>query len=96
MSEGTMDPAHPGLPTTRAEIERHLCEGLAKALGLATESIVTTKAFTAFGLDSIKAFALTGDLAEWLDHDLPATLFWDHPNIEALTTYVADVLDIEQ
>ena len=43
-----------------------------------------------------KAFALTGDLAEWLDRDLPATLFWDHPNIEALTGYVADVLGLAE
>ena len=53
-------------------------------------------AFTAFGLDSIKAFALTGDLAEWLDRELPATLFWDYPNIETLAAYVCKVLGIEE
>lgn len=83
-------------PETRADVEEYLKLGLAKALNLSPDQVDPKKAFTAFGLDSIKAFALTGDLAEWLDHDLPATLFWDHPNIEALTTYVASVLDIHQ
>jgi phthiocerol/phenolphthiocerol synthesis type-I polyketide synthase D len=86
----------PTFPTTRKQVEDHLRIGLADALGVAPDAVASDKAFAAFGLDSIKAFALTGDLAEWLDKELPATLFWDHPNIEALTTHITNILGIEQ
>ncbi len=82
-------------PTTRKEVEDHLRLGLAEALGVGPEAIDARKAFTTFGLDSIKAFALTGDLAEWLDQELAATLFWDYPNIEALTTHISNLMGIE-
>ncbi|MCA9554606.1 MAG: acyl carrier protein [Acidobacteria bacterium] len=81
---------------SRAQVEKFLRLGLAEALGISPDAVDPTRTFTTFGLDSIKAFALTGDLAEWLDRDLPATLFWDHPNIEALTGYVADVLGLAE
>lgn len=83
-------------PQSPEDVERHLRTGFARALGLEPEQIDPTKAFTAFGLDSIKAFALTGDLAEWLGRELPATLFWDYPNIDALTAYVVGELGLEE
>jgi len=83
-------------PSTEAEVESALRGGLAGALGIDAAQVDPKKAFTAFGLDSIKAFALTGDLAEWLDRELPATLFWDYPNIETLAAYVCKVLGIEE
>ncbi len=39
---------------------------------------------TTFGLDSIAVFTLTGDLAEWLNRDLRATLLWEFPTIQLL------------
>jgi acyl carrier protein len=45
--------------------------------------------FTDYGLDSIAVFTLTGDLAEWLDCDLPATLLWEYPTIESLAQHLA-------
>lgn len=76
------------------QIEARLLASLAEVLELAPERIDRTKPFTDFGLDSIKAFTLTGDLAEWIDQDLPATLFWDYPNVEALARFVAEQLGI--
>lgn len=81
--------------TSRAEVVAHLREGLANALGIPPEQVDSQRPFTAFGLDSIKAFALTGDLAEWMDRDLPATLFWDYPTIEALAGYVCESLGLQ-
>jgi amino acid adenylation domain-containing protein len=42
------------------------------------------------GLDSLTAFTLTGDLVDWLGRDLPASLFWDYPTIEALSQYLIE------
>ena len=76
------------------QIEARLVASLAEVLELPPERIERLKPFTDFGLDSIKAFSLTGDLAEWIDQDLPATLFWDYPNVEALARYVAEQLGV--
>ena len=76
------------------QIEARLVASLAEVLELPPERIERLKPFTDFSLDSIKAFSLTGDLAEWIDQDLPATLFWDYPNVEALARYVAEQLGV--
>jgi acyl carrier protein len=93
-SEGT--PPRPEDLRSRDELEAFLRTGLAAALGISADAVERRQTFTTFGLDSIKAFALTGDLAEWMDRDLPATLFWDHPNIEALTRFVAEALGLPE
>ncbi len=82
-------------PTNRAELEAGLVKGLADALGISADAVDRTKNFTAFGVDSVKAFALAGDLAEWLDRELSATLYWDHPNLEALSQFLAESLDLK-
>ena len=95
MSAPDRRPPRPEDLRSRADVEAFLRGGLAEALGISADRVHGKQTFTTFGLDSIKAFALTGDLAEWMDRDLPATLFWDHPNIEALTTFIADALGLE-
>ncbi|HSR52203.1 MAG TPA: acyl carrier protein [Acidobacteriota bacterium] len=44
---------------------------------------------TEFGLSSIEAVMLSGDLEEWLGRELPDTLVWDHPTVKAIARYVA-------
>jgi acyl carrier protein len=45
--------------------------------------------FEFFGLDSIKSLTLSGLLEEWINRDLPPTLFWDYPNINSLAEFLA-------
>ena len=42
-----------------------------------------------YGLGSIQAVSLVGDLEEWLDRPLPSTLLWDYPSIEAIATHLS-------
>lgn len=42
-----------------------------------------------YGLGSVQAVSLVGDLEEWLDRPLPSTLFWDYPSIEAIANHLA-------
>jgi thioesterase domain-containing protein/acyl carrier protein len=65
---------------------------LAEALGLRPEQIDTRRALTSYGLDSLRAFELTGDLAYRLDYEVPVTLFWDYPTIEALSQFLSEQL----
>jgi len=63
---------------------------LSHATGIEPSQIDTRLTFDSLGLDSLRAFILTGDLAEWLGRDLPATLLWDYPTIEALARRLAE------
>jgi acyl carrier protein len=43
-----------------------------------------------YGLGSVQAVSLVGDLEEWLDRSLPSTLFWDYTSIEAIANHLAE------
>ena len=70
-------------------IEAWMTLRLSQELGIEPGQIDPGRPFTSCGLDSMTAFNLTGELADWLGRDLPATLFWDYPNIVALSHYLA-------
>jgi len=74
----------------RRAIEGWLVSHLASLLRIRPEDIDVHTPLTQYGLDSLTAVYLVGHLEEWLDRDLPATLAWDFPNIEALSKYLAE------
>jgi acyl carrier protein len=74
-------------------IEAWMTLRLSQELGIEPGEIDPRLPFTSCGLDSMTAFNLTGNLADWLGRDLPATLFWDYPNIIALSEHLAQALD---
>ena len=82
--------------TTLDSIDLHstLVSMLAKELRLPETSVEPGRPLTQYGLDSIAALAIAGDLEEMLDIELPATLLWDCPTIndlaESLTTMLRD------
>lgn len=73
-----------------AEIQNWIVSRLSAELKVAPEAIDVRQPFTSFGVDSIAIFTLTGDLAEWLERDLRATLLWEFPNIEELSQHLAE------
>jgi len=52
-------------------------------------AVAHDKQFVTFGMDSVHAMMLVGDLEEHLSVRLAPTLAWDHPTIEALAAYLA-------
>jgi len=62
---------------------------LSEALRVKPYEIDPRLPFTRFGLDSLTAFNLTGDLADWLGRDLSATLLWEYPTIASLSQHLA-------
>lgn len=65
-------------------------ENLAAQLQVAPETIDPKQPFMELGLESIAIFTLTGDLAQWLGRELPATSLWEYPTIEALSHHLAE------
>jgi acyl carrier protein len=62
-----------------------LVERIAGYVGRAPEEIATDVSLSEYGLDSVFALTLTGELEEYLNVDVEPTVIWDHPTIEALS-----------
>lgn len=80
-----LDTNRPGTPA----IERWLTERVAALVGVAPNELDTAQPFAAFGLDSVAAVGLAGEIEDWLDVELPATILWDYPTIGALAGHLA-------
>ena len=74
---------------TKAEIEAWLVEQLSKRLKVPAKQINRKEPFARYGLDSVQAIGLAGDLEAWLGRPLSPTLAYDYPNIEALAAYLS-------
>lgn len=62
---------------------------LAVELKVQAGEIDVTKPLPSYDLDSVTIFSIAGDMAQWLDRDLPATIFWDYTTIEDLAAGLA-------
>ena len=60
-----------------------------RELGIDAAAVDADKPFVLYGMDSIHATMLVGDLEELLGRRLPPTLTWDHPTLTALARHLA-------
>jgi acyl carrier protein len=88
---GTNAPASPLSSQRPEEIRGWLLEKLAEVLKTDPAAIDTAAPLTRFGLDSMDAITLSGDLEDWLELRLPSTLLWDYPTIDGIVTYLTEV-----
>jgi acyl carrier protein len=63
---------------------------IAEYLQLDADEIDVSLPFSYYGLDSVASLGISGELEIWLDRKLPQTLTWDYPNIELLSTFLAE------
>ncbi len=80
-------------PPSPAEIQAWLVSYLANLLSVADEDVDVKIPFERYGLDSSAAVGLTGDLEDWLGHEIEPTLLYDYPTIESLVKYVSSLLN---
>jgi acyl transferase domain-containing protein/NADPH:quinone reductase-like Zn-dependent oxidoreductase/acyl carrier protein/SAM-dependent methyltransferase len=71
-----------------AATETLIVEALAARLGIDAIEVDTRERFSAYGLDSLRAAALIGDLSAAFGRQLPPTVVWDYPTIDALARYL--------
>jgi len=78
-------------PLPKAEaIRSWLVTRIAAILEMDSAAIDPRQPFTYYGLGSVQAVSLTGDLEVFLDRKLSPTLAWDYPNIELLANYLTN------
>ena len=75
-------------------VENWLKTQLADQLSLDADSINVTEPLTRYGLDSIDAVTMVGDIEDVIDEELPSTLFWDYPTIAKSAQFLADNYDV--
>ncbi len=81
--------ARPFQTETENAIQAWLVHQIAARIGLPPEQIDPHEPFTTYGLDSVEAVGLTGDLEVWLGRSLSPTLAWDYPDISRLARHLA-------
>jgi len=65
-------------------------ELIANEMRVDPSTILPQTPFTEYGLDSIAALAIAGELEDLSGLELPPTLLWDCQTAEALAQYLAD------
>lgn len=75
-------------------IQNWLVSQLAEQLSIDPKTIDMNESLTRYGLDSIDAVTLVGELEDWLEVELPSTLFWDYPTIGKSAQYLVSEFDV--
>jgi 1-acyl-sn-glycerol-3-phosphate acyltransferase len=75
---------------SRAEIVEYLRAGVAAELRCAADTIDPERPLTYYGLDSLSAATIAGDLSDWLGRDLPDDLVLARVTVSSLADRLAD------
>jgi acyl carrier protein len=81
------------LPSTEAPTEdairTWLITNIASVVNLDPASIDVRQTFDNYGLDSLQAVSLSGDLETWLNREISPTVVWDYPTVEQLARHLS-------
>jgi amino acid adenylation domain-containing protein/thioester reductase-like protein len=83
-------PSGEGLGVSADAIQSFLLTRIASIIEMDTSSIDLHQPFAYYGLGSVQAVSLTGDLEVFLKRKLSPTLAWDFPTIELLANHLAN------
>lgn len=70
------------------ELRTWLTQRVAEYLGLPAHEIDTGRQLADYGLESVYALALCGDIEDHLDLRVEETIVWDHPTIDELGAHL--------
>ena len=84
---GATDPG--GGHRSEEEIQAWLIANIAAIVEIDPKDIDVTKPLEYYGMDSMQAMHLSGDLEEWMGRTLSPTVVWDYPTIELLARHLA-------
>jgi len=82
-------------PTGEA-IRRWLVLKISELLGLDPDGVDVREPFASYGLTSVQAVGLSGELQDWLRRPLPASLVYEYPTVEALARHLTGGADASE
>tara|TARA_R100000306_G_C4377805_1_gene142785 strand:+ start:1234 stop:1605 length:372 start_codon:yes stop_codon:yes gene_type:complete len=74
---------------TKNEIETWLINWLVGKAGIPKEAIELNRPFADYALDSLTTVELGEDIEDFLHIEVPITVAWNYPTIDALSTYLS-------
>jgi 8-amino-7-oxononanoate synthase len=77
-------------PPTEEAIRGWLITNIASVVNMEPASINVRQAFDNYGIDSLQAVSLSGDLEIWLDREISPTVVWDYPTVEQLARHLSE------
>ena len=77
----------------RQTLDTWLVQWMVAEFGLEPHEVEPTRTFLAYGMDSVQAMLLIGDLEARFGLRLRPTLVWDHPNLSSLTQHLLGCLN---
>lgn len=72
-------------------VEAWLKARIAEATEMSADDVDIDQPFSYYGMDSIVAVGLSGELEDWLGVKLSPTLTWDFPTIRLLAKHLASL-----
>ncbi|AEK60913.1 phosphopantetheine attachment site family protein [Collimonas fungivorans] len=82
------------VPLSEEVIRQWLVKRLAKQVKVDPSAIDTAKKFELYGLDSIVAVRVSGDLEKLVEQRLSPALLFEHPSIDELSAHLATELGL--
>ena len=79
--------------TELKSLEYYISNKIAKILKVDPEEIDLEKAFADYGIDSITAIRMVGELEDYLDIELPSSLLWEYNSVRKLSEYLISLLN---
>jgi len=78
------------------EIESRLVELLSEIIGIDRREIDRRASLIGYGIDSMDAVVLAGEMSEWLGvDDIDPTIVWDFPTIDAVAGYLHRLINAQ-
>lgn len=74
---------------SKGEIREWLLDAIARELALEKAAVKTDVPLDEYGLGSVSAVAISGDLSNYLDRDFPGTLLYEYLTIDDLSSHIA-------
>ena len=78
------------VPRIAATIESWLGLWLTVRAGIATDQIAAKTPFAEYGLDSLTAMEMSGEIEDWAGIELTPSVIWEHPDISSVSRYIAE------
>jgi 8-amino-7-oxononanoate synthase len=76
-------------PPTEEAIRTWLVTNIASVVNMDPGKIDIHQTFDNYGLDSLQAVSLSGDLENWLSTEISPTVVWDYPTVELLAQHLS-------
>jgi acyl carrier protein len=73
-------------------IRTWLVEQITRTTGLPASQVDISQPFSSYGIDSVAAAGLSGELANWLGEPIAPTITWDYPTVKLLACHLASQL----